>query len=63
MGSKMGSTVECLLHQVLREAVGLENALEVLEFRLSQSDQIWWALLCIHLSTPVMGWWCKWKGM
>ena len=33
--SGMGSTGECLLHQVLGEAIGLENTLEVLEFRLS----------------------------
>ena len=34
-GNGMGSTGECLLHQALGEAIGLENTLEVLEFRLS----------------------------
>ena len=32
----MGSTGECLLYQVFGEAVGLENTLDVLEFRLSR---------------------------
>ena len=35
-GSEPGSTGECLLYQVLKEAVGFKNTLEVLEFRLSQ---------------------------
>ena len=34
----MGSTGECLLYQVFGEAVGLENTLGVLEFRLSRCD-------------------------
>ena len=39
----MGSTAECLLYQVLGEAVGLENNLEVLELASisNQATTLW----------------------